>query len=104
MKKMNNILTKYICDMALTYALDENTAALGMSLCPKSGRDERERRARIMPLAEVKIIGVMCQMIFQPLLVLRLRHFKWVTWTPTDDQMCIVEYRFVFVPGRKGQQ
>ena len=45
-----------------------------------------------------------CQMIFQPLLVLRLRHFKWVTWTPTDDQMCIVEYRFVFVPGRKGQQ
>ena len=43
--------------MALEYALDENGDAMGMLLCPKQGKSERKRRARVMPLAEVKVIG-----------------------------------------------
>ncbi len=46
----------------------------------------------------VQIVWRMGQMPFQPLLVLRLRHFKDIAWTTTNDQVSVIKDGVVIMP------
>ncbi len=46
----------------------------------------------------VQIVRRMGQMLFQPLLVLRLRHFKGVAGTTTNDQVSVIKDGVVIMP------
>lgn len=54
---MSTILDKKINDMRFSYNLDEETGVIGLSITPDTELPLQNRRAKVMPLAEVKVIG-----------------------------------------------